>query len=260
MTIVEPVTHLKQQAQHLPAGTYPINLDLDRRPCLVVGGGAVAARKIAGLAAAGAAVTVVAPDVRPSIPDVAGDLPITIHRRPYRRGEAASYRLVITATDDPSVNRRVYLDCESAGVWCNSADDLDNCSFILPAVVRRDDVLVTVSTTGRSPAVASWLKRRIDDVLSPHIGRLVDAAAQARGRIRRTHGTTEAVDWAATLDRLGGHLLELVAGGRADEAVALLLEDLQPVAPRDGKAVNDTVANGKAVNDTVPATFEEVGR
>ncbi len=259
MTIVEPVTHPEQQVHHLPAGTYPVNLDLSRRPCLVVGGGAVAARKIARLAAAGAAVTVVAPDIRPSIPAVAGDLPITIHRRPYRRGEAASYRLVITATDDPSVNRRVYLDCESAGVWCNSADDLDNCSFILPAVVRRDDVLVTVSTTGRSPAVASWLRRRIDDVLSPHIGRLVDAAAQARERIRRTHGTTEAVDWAATLDRHGGHLLELVAGGRADEAVALLLGDLQPVAPRDGTAVG-TVANGKAVNDTVATTSEEVGR
>lgn len=230
MTILDAAIASEQQI-HLPAGTYPVNLDLHHRPCLVVGGGAVAARKVAGVAAAGAAVTVVAPDVHPSIAALAGDRSITIHRRPYRRGEAASYRLVITATDDPSVNRRVYLDCEAAGVWCNSADDLDHCSFILPAVVRRDDVLVTVSTTGRSPAVASWLKRRIDDVLSPHIARLVDVAAQARTRIRRDHGTTEAVDWAATLDRHGGHLLDLVAKGEVDEAVALLLRDLRSVAP-----------------------------
>lgn len=231
MTTVAPATQPEQETDHLPAGTYPVNLDLHRRPCLVVGGGAVAARKVAGLAGAGASVTVVAPEVSPSIPAIAGLLPITVHQRPYRRGEAASYRLVITAADDPSVNRRVYLDCEAAGVWCNSADDLDNCSFILPAVVRRDDVLVTVSTTGRSPAVASWLRRRIDDVLSPHVAKLVDAAAQARARIKRVHGSTEAVDWADTLDRHGGHLLELVAGGESDAAVALLLRELQPVAP-----------------------------
>ncbi len=238
MTIVESAKPVGQQA-HLPAGTYPVNLDLYRRPCLVVGGGAVAARKVAGLLAAGAAVTVVAPDVHESIPAVAGDRPITVHRRTYRRGEAASYRLVITATDEHSVNRRVFLDCEAAGVWCNSADDLDNCSFILPAVVRRDDVLVTVSTTGRSPAVASWLKRRIDDVLSPHIARMVDAAAQARTRIRRDHGTTEAVDWAATLDRYGGQLLDLVARGEAEEAVALLMRDLRPIASGNGVAGDD---------------------
>ena len=226
MTAVESYDRrTASRSRHLPAGTYAVNLDLNGRPCLVVGAGPVAARKVAGLIEAGAAVTVVAPDVSTamdSLPDV------TIHRRPYQRGEAASYRLVITATDDPEVNRRVFLDCEAAGVWCNSADDLDNCSFILPAVIRRDQVQVTVSSTGRSPAVASWLKRRIDDVLSPHIGRLVDAAAEARGRIRHDHGSTEAVDWAATLDRNGGRLLDLVANGAHDEAVELLLADLEP--------------------------------
>ena len=237
----------------LPAATYPVNLDLGGRSCLVVGAGAVAARKATGLLAAGAAVTVVAPVVSPAMETLVDGRrsgkgsegldggSIVVHRRAYRRGEAAGHRLVITATDDPAVNRRVFLDCEMAGVWCNSADDLDNCSFILPAVVRRDHVVVTTSTTGHSPAVASWLKRRIDDVLSPDIGRLVEVAAQVRTRIRDAHGTTEAVDWAASLDRLGGRLLDLVANGGHDEAHDLLLADLQPLAAPSGSVVDREV-------------------
>ena len=129
---------------------YPVNLDLWGRRVLVVGGGQVAARKVAGLLSAGAAVTVVAPD---AVAEIAEDPDVRWHQRPYRRGEVASYRLAITATDDPSVNRQVARDGDAANVLVNSADDPANCSFILPAVVRRGDLQLTVSTNGLQPGV-----------------------------------------------------------------------------------------------------------
>src|SRR5437763_16053533 len=140
---------------------YPVNLVLDGRPCLVVGGGAVAARKAAGLRACGARVHVVAPRIDDEIRVLAGD-GVTFEERPYKRGEVEDYRLVVAATDDPAVNRAVYEDGERAGVWVNSADDPASCSFTLPAVVRRGPVMVTVSTGGRSPALSSWPKAKVE--------------------------------------------------------------------------------------------------
>src|SRR5258706_15193567 len=99
---------------------YPVNLELNGRACLVVGGGSVAARKVAALVVCGADVTVVAPRVNPAIRDLTSG---TIERRAYRRGEAARYRLVVTATHDPAGNQAVYDDAEAAGGWGDSADD-----------------------------------------------------------------------------------------------------------------------------------------
>lgn len=207
----------------LAAGTHPVNLAVADRPCLVVGAGLVAARKAASLLAAGAAVTVVAPELSRPVQrlqlDHAG---LRVHQRPYQRGEAASYRLVVTATSDAAVNRRVFLDCEAAGVWCNSADDIDNCSFILPAVVRRGPLVVTVSSTGLSPAVASWLRRRLEQELHDTYEDLIQMVAEVRSDIRNRHGTTEAVDWTSALDRGGDHLLALLAEGRRAEAAQAL--------------------------------------
>ena len=134
---------------------YPVNLDLNGRSCLVVGGGTVAARKVASLVACGAVVTVVALRIHADISKLTS---VTIERRAYQRGDAATYRLVITATNDPATNQAVYDDAEAAGVWVNSADDPERCSFTLPAVVRRGSVLLTASTGSASPALSAWLR------------------------------------------------------------------------------------------------------
>src|SRR5437762_802165 len=152
---------------------YPVNLVLAGRPCLVVGGGAVAARKVAGLRACGAQVHVVAPRVDAEIRAMAAD-GVTFEERPYKRGEVEDYRLVVAATDDPAVNRAIYDDGETAGVWVNSADDPASCSFTLPAIVRRGPVMVTVSTGGRSPALSSWLKVKVETDIGPEYGVLDD--------------------------------------------------------------------------------------
>src|SRR5439155_5039526 len=150
---------------------------LEGQRCLVVGGGAVAARKAESLLACGAVVDVIAP----AVVDELRALPVTIDERPYRHGDADAYRLVVTATDDPDVNHAVYLDGEAAGVWVNGADDPAHCSFTLPSVLRRGDVLVTVGTAGRSPALARWLRDQLAGEIGPEYEVLLDLLAEARG-------------------------------------------------------------------------------
>ena len=187
---------------------YPVNLVLEGRPCLVVGGGHIAARKIEGLVAAGAVVHGVAPLV---VDEIIAMAAVTQEVRGYRRGEVAGYRLVVAATDSPEVNRAVYDDGEAAGVWVNSADDPASCSFTLPAVVRRGALTVTVSTGGRSPALASWLKGAIGAQLGPEYEVLVDLLSAEREAIRASGGSTEQADWKRALD---SDMLDLIRAGQ----------------------------------------------
>jgi len=179
------------------APLYPVGLVVAARPCLVVGGGRVAARKVADLLACGADVTVVAPEVGAELADRRD---VAVERRPYRRGEAGSYRLVVTATGDRAVDSAVFEDAEAAGVWVNSADDPERCTFTLPAVVRRDPVVLAVATGGHSPALATWLRRRLAEQLGPEVGVLAGLLGEARARVRATGRSTEDLDWQALLD------------------------------------------------------------
>jgi siroheme synthase-like protein len=190
---------------------YPVNLLLAGYPCLVVGGGPVAAQKVRGLLAADAEVTVVAPEI---VEDIAA-LGVRCERRPYRRPEAADYRLVVAATGDPAVNQQVFDDADAAGVWVNSADDPARCSFTLPAVVRRGRLTVTVSTGGHSPALAAWLRDRLDTELGPEYDQLVGVLADVRSEIQTTGRATETLDWRQALQ---SGILELVRAGRIEEA------------------------------------------
>jgi siroheme synthase-like protein len=193
---------------------YPVNLIVAGRPVLVVGGGRVAAQKVRGLLAAGAVVTVVAPEVDPAVAALAAQ-GLAIVRRPYERGEVAGYRLAVAATGDPVVNQEVYDDGEAAGVWVNSADDPERCSVTLPARVERGRLLVTVSTGGHSPAVAAWVRDRLADELGPEYDTLVGLLSEARNEVLRRGDSTEALDWRAALD---SGILDLIRAGRLEAA------------------------------------------
>jgi len=202
------------------APLYPVVLRVEGRPCLVVGGGPVAARKVADLLECGADVTVVAPELVPTILALAESAhergrSLRVERRPYRDGEAADYRLVITATGVPSVDRRAASDAEAAGIWVNSADDADHCTFFLPSVHRDGTVSVSVSTGGASPALAAWLRRRLGESLGPHLDILAPLLDDGRAHLRSAGQPTNAVDWLALLD---GELPGLVRQGRVEEA------------------------------------------
>jgi precorrin-2 dehydrogenase / sirohydrochlorin ferrochelatase len=191
---------------------YPVALLLAGRPVLVVGGGTVASQKVRGLLAGGADdVTVVAPRVADEIA-AAG---VRVERRSYRDGEAGRYRLVLTATDDPTVNQRVFDDAEAAGVWVNSADDPDRCAFHVPAVVRQGPVTLGISTGGASPALASWLRRRLEAELGPEYAELAQLLRERREALRSEGVPTEGLPWQEVLD---AGVLDLVRAGRLDEA------------------------------------------
>jgi siroheme synthase-like protein len=187
---------------------YPVVLRLEGRRCLVVGGGDVARRKVEGLLASGAVVTVVAPVVDDELRAVAAGAGgrLTIDARPYRDEDLAGAWLAIAATDDAAVQQRVFDDGERAGVWVNAADEPDRCALFLPAVHRRDPVIVAVSTQGASPALAGWLRDRLAAALPPRLEELVAAVAAERDAVRATGQSTEGLDWQARIDALAAAL------------------------------------------------------
>ena len=199
---------------------YPINLVLRGRSVLVVGGGPVATQKVEGLLEGGAdTVLVVAPEFTDEIARLEGDGLVRVERRTYASPEAAEHRLVVTATSDRDVNHQVFLDADAAGVWVNSADDPANCSFTLPARVRRGPILVTLATGGHSPALSTWLRRRFEAEFGPEYDALLELLSAERESIKAQGRSTEGLPWQEALD---GGLLDLLRADRHQEAVELL--------------------------------------
>jgi siroheme synthase-like protein len=142
---------------------YMACLNLEGRRTLVVGGGDVALEKARGLLGCGASVTVVAPEV---VPEIHG-LPVVWRPRRYRERDLGGAFLVIAATSDRRVNRRVHADAETRGMLCNVADVPELCNFILPAVHREGPIAVAVSTGGASPALAKRIRSEIAQRIGP---------------------------------------------------------------------------------------------
>jgi siroheme synthase-like protein len=177
---------------------FPINLNLVGRKVLVVGAGRIATRKAQQLVPCGADITVIAPHVVAEM----RELPVTILEREYAAGDALGFRLVITATGNVEVDQAIYDECEAAGIWVNSADDPDRCSFTLPAVVRRGSLMVTSSTAGASPALSSWIRARLDEMLDDELADLVADLAAERARVHALGESTEDVNWGPIIEEL----------------------------------------------------------
>jgi siroheme synthase-like protein len=212
---------------------YPVSLDVAGLRCLVVGGGPVAARKARGLLACGAYVTAIAPSLAAEMEELAPLLQ-ELHHRVYEPGDAASFRLVLTATGLEGVDAEVYADAEAHGVWVNSADDRAHSSFILPAVHRDGTVTLAVSTGGLSPALAVWLRDRLSEECGDGIGLLAELLHEARARLLEAGLPTDTVEWAGLLE---GPLPSLVAAGDLDRARAILTD----AASRAGDGAGSSV-------------------
>jgi precorrin-2 dehydrogenase/sirohydrochlorin ferrochelatase len=143
---------------------FPIFLKLTGRRCLVIGAGTLAESKIESLRGAHAHITVIAPQAHERIQDLAAAGELDLQQRPYAHGDVArgNYFLVVTATDDPVVNRAVYHEAVAANVLCNAVDDPPFCDFYFPSVVRRGDLQIAISTAGASPALAQRLRKEIN--------------------------------------------------------------------------------------------------
>jgi siroheme synthase-like protein len=149
---------------------YMAGLDLEGRSVLVVGGGRVALEKVEGLLECGADVTVVAPQIVRAL--VA--LPVVLLRRGYRSEDLDGRFLVVAATSNRSVNRRVFHDAEARFLLCNVVDVPELCSVILPAVHRQGPIAVAVSTGGASPALAQRLRDEIATLVTPEHAELAE--------------------------------------------------------------------------------------
>ncbi|MCX5882761.1 MAG: bifunctional precorrin-2 dehydrogenase/sirohydrochlorin ferrochelatase [Deltaproteobacteria bacterium] len=146
---------------------YPVNLDVRHHSCLVVGGGAVGTRKVRTLLDCGAVVTVVSPEVTNQIFDLAQENRISLKQRPYQASDLDGVFLVIGATDNKDLNRAIHDDARKQGKLCNIADQPDLCNFILPSIIERGDLIIAISTSGKSPAFARRLRKQLEAQFGP---------------------------------------------------------------------------------------------
>jgi len=164
---------------------YPIYLNLADRRVVVIGGGEVAERKIESLLGTGAFIKVVSPEVTAGILVLAAEKRIDLHRKPYEPGDCLDAVLVLSASDDPAVSRAVFEDARKCGALVNTADQAGLCDFIMPAIVRRGNVAIAISTSGTSPGLAARLRQKIGRLIGPEYGRLAQLLSEARPQIRQ---------------------------------------------------------------------------
>lgn len=205
-------------------GYYPIVVDMAARPCLVVGGGAVAERKVEGLLSVGARVTVVSPRLTERLAAWAEAGTIGHVARAYRPDDLAGYAIVFVATDDGAANAGVFRDARARGVWVNAADDPAHCDFILPSVLRRGELTVAVATGGASPALSRAIREELESYFTEDYAALADLVAEVRRDLRRRARLPRAEAWRTALD---ADLRRLVAEGKRDEAKIHLLARLE---------------------------------
>lgn len=159
---------------------FPICLDIADRHCVVIGGGRVAERKVAGLLDCGAAVSVVSPELTEPLRCLSDQGRINWVARPYQAGDLAGAFLVIAATDDPVVQEAVHREAEAGNLLLNVADVPKWCNFILPATTRQGELTIAVSTAGKSPALARNLRERFDREFGIEYAVLVELLGELR--------------------------------------------------------------------------------
>jgi siroheme synthase-like protein len=204
-------------------GYYPLFMEMKGRPCLVVGGGEVALRKVEGLLAAGARVILVSPDLTAELAALKAEGRIEHLAREYEPSDLEGFDIAIAATGDGVVNAQVARDGRERRVWVNAVDDPAACDFILPSVVRRGEVVLAISTGGLSPALARRLREELEDYLSDDFAPLAELLAEVRRDLRARGVSVEPEAWQGAID---GRLRELLSAGRRDEAKARLLAAL----------------------------------
>lgn len=170
----------------IPASAFfPIFVNLRNKKCVVAGAGKIAAGKIDGLLAAGAEVLVVSPRAIEAVARRAQAGDLTWLKRRFRAEDVAGASLVVAATNSESINEAVFRACRASGVLCNAVDDPARCDFIYPAVVRRGNLQIAVSTGGRSPALAARLRRDLERQFGPEWGERLERLGEERKAILR---------------------------------------------------------------------------
>ena len=196
---------------------YPVMLDLSRLRMLVVGGGPVAARKVAGVVDAGGRPVIVSPAVTPELRAMVEGGSLAWHARPYRAGEAGAYRLVFAATDVAEVNQQVADDARAGGALVTRADEGGASDFHVPSHLRRDEVVVAFSTGGASPLLARRLRERLEGVVTPGLGRAARRLAEVRADVQARWAADEPRRRAFWFHLITPEFLDLAVQGRDED-------------------------------------------
>jgi siroheme synthase-like protein len=204
-------------------GYYPIFVDMAGRPCLVIGGGAVAERKVEGILEAGGRVTVISPLVTQTLAELASAGKLRYIARSYRPGDLKGYDLGFVTTDDARVNADIAKEGRERGVWVNVADAPAHCDFILPSILRRGELTIAVSTGGISPALCTAIKEELEAYFSEDYATLVEAAGEIRRELMSHSRSPLPEEWRRALT---GEIRRLVRTGSREQVRYHLLERL----------------------------------
>jgi precorrin-2 dehydrogenase/sirohydrochlorin ferrochelatase len=204
---------------------YPVNLDIRQRNCLVVGGGRVGERKIKTLLECGAEVTVIAREATEHLRRLASEGRIVLNLRTYRPSDLDDQFLVIGATDDEGANQKISQEASKRGILCNIADRPEACTFVLPAIVQQGDLLIAVSTSNKSPAVARSIRQALEKEFGPEYAILLRLMGAVRQRLLAEAKSPEAHK--LVFERiLQGGLLEMIRQDRTQDVTSLLTGEL----------------------------------
>lgn len=208
---------------------YPVYLDLRHRPCFVLGGCGMAAEKVRGLLESKARVTVISPDLNEELNRMAAEGRIDWISRRFRRGDLRTAFLVIVVMQPSAVSEAVWEETRGRNVLVNTLDDVPHCDFIAPAIVRRGDLTVAISTGGKAPVLAVRLRQRLERELGEEHARFLELAGTVRKPLAQLWPdfATRKELWYRLIDSDVIHLLR-----RGDEAMALnRFEEILGVRP-----------------------------
>lgn len=213
-----------------PLSYYPVILNIQDRKCLVVGGGLVALRKAQMLLEHGAKVLSVSPAFCQEMNTLAKDNVIRIIQREYDVADLDEAFLVIAATDNARVNNKVAVEAKKKGILVNVVDRPDISDFIVPSFFTRGDIIVAVSTSGKSPALARKIRSEIETELKAEYAQLAVIASDVRSELKKNGVTASAADWREALDL--NSLIELIKRGRNKQAREIMLAKLKSASNR----------------------------
>lgn len=201
---------------------FPLFIDLKQQNCLVVGAGEVAARKIELLSKAGAMVTVISPEISNSVKQLTSDYPnLEIIEKRFASSDIKQQRLIISATNQPSINALVAESANQNNIPVNVVDSPELCSFIVPAIIDRSPVIAAVSSGGASPVLARLLRSKLESLIPPAYGRMAKLAEKYRALVKeKVHPPAQRrIFWEKVLQ---GSIAELFYSGKENEAEARL--------------------------------------
>jgi len=204
---------------------YPVHLDINNRNCLVVGGGSVGTRKVRTLLDCGARVMVISLTVSQQLRELAASGDIILAERSYQSEDLNAVFLVIGATDDEKLNQQISSDADRFNTLCNIADRPEVCNFILPSIVQRDDLVITISTSGKSPALAKKLRQALENQFGEEYGTLLQLMGAIRQKLLQQAHEPE-VHKPLFEQLIKSDLMVMIQKGKTEEIDMLLFDIL----------------------------------